>query len=283
MVPFKKYWLFLLIILLLPQAAFGAEKPKKHPALKAALVVDMDSGKVLYEQQANRLIQPASLSKILALYLVNEDLRSGKIHLTDQVIISADAVKTGGSKMLYEKGEKVFLEDLIKGMAVLSANDATVAVAEHLAGSIHKFVARMNAKARELGMSHSYFVNPHGLPDTHQLSTAHDILILSREYLQRFPDMLDIHSLQYLRYHSKIRRNRNILLKECPDVDGLKTGYVRAAGYHVVATARRGDVRLIAVVLGAKNPRVRAYEAKKLLEIGFRIIGDKRPNSLIGT
>lgn len=283
MVRFKKYWLFLLIILILPQAVFGAEKQKKQPALKAALVVDMDSGKVLYEQQANRLIQPASLSKILALYLVNEDLRSGKVHLFDPVIISADAVKTGGSKMLYKEGEKVCLEDLIKGMAVLSANDAAVAVAEYLAaGSIHKFVARMNAKARELGMSHSYFVNPHGLPDSHQLSTAHDILILSREYLQRFPDMLDIHSLQYLRYHSKTRRNRNVLLKECPDVDGLKTGYVRAAGYHVVATARRGDVRLIAVVLGAKNPRARAYEAKKLLEIGFRIIGDKRPNSLIG-
>jgi D-alanyl-D-alanine carboxypeptidase (penicillin-binding protein 5/6) len=140
----------------------------------------------------------------------------------------------------------------------------------------------MNAKARELGMSHSYFVNPHGLPDTHQLSTAHDILTLSREYLQRFPDMLDIHSVQYFRYNSVTRHNRNILLKECPDVDGLKTGYVRAAGYHLVATARRGDVRLIAVVLGARNPKERALQAKKLLEDGFRVIGDKRPNSLIG-
>jgi D-alanyl-D-alanine carboxypeptidase len=278
----KKYALFLLILLILPSIAFGAEKHKKQPAWKAALLVDMDSGKILYEREANKLIQPASLSKVLALYLVNEDLRRGIVHLSDRVKISAEAVKTGGSKMLYEEGAEASLEDLIKGMAILSANDATVAVAEHLAGSVHNFVSRMNAKARELGMSHSYFVNPHGLPDAHQLTTAHDIFILSREYLQRFPDMLDIHSIQYFRYHSKTRHNRNILLKECPDVDGLKTGYVRAAGYHLIATAKRGDVRLIAVVLGARNPKDRALQTKKLLEGGFRMIGDKRPNTLIG-
>jgi D-alanyl-D-alanine carboxypeptidase len=246
------------------------------------LLVDMDSGKVLYEQHADKLIQPASLSKILALYLANEDLRAGKVHLSDSVKISSNAVNTGGSKMLYEEGKEVRLEDLIMGMAVLSANDATVAVAEYLAGNVHSFVERMNAKARELGMSHSYFVNPHGLPDTHQLSTAHDILILSRNYLQRFPDMLNIHSIQYFRYNSVTHHNRNILLKKCPGVDGLKTGYVTAAGYNLVATAQRGDVRLIAVVLGAKNPQERARQTERLLENGFKIIGNKRPNSLIG-
>ena len=274
----KKYWIFFLVLFFLPVTAFPAERQKEHLALKAALVADIDSGRVVYEQQADKLIQPASLSKILALYLVNEDLRAGRVHLSDLVKISSNAVNTCGSKMLYEEGKEVRLEDLIKGMAILSANDASVAVAEYLAGNVHKFVERMNAKARELGMSHSYFVNPHGLPDTHQLSTARDILILSRLYLQRFPDMLDIHSLRYFR----ARHNRNILLKRCPDVDGLKTGYVRAAGYHMVATAKRGDVRLIAVVLGAKNPQARADQTKKLLDDGFRIIGDKRPSSLIG-
>jgi D-alanyl-D-alanine carboxypeptidase len=280
----KKYWLlFILIILFLPAGAFSAERHKAKVATsKAALVVDMDSGKVLYEQNANKLIQPASLSKILALYLVNEDLRTGRVHLTDQVKISANAVHTNGSKMLYEEGSEVCLEDLIKGMAILSANDATVAVAEYLGGNVHKFVIRMNAKAQELGMTHSYFVNPHGLPDTHQLSNAHDIFILSREYLQHFPTALNIHSTRSFRYNSVTRRNRNILLKECPDVDGLKTGYVRAAGYHLIATAKRGDVRLIAVVLGAKNPRARADQTKKLLENGFRSIGDKKPNNVIG-
>jgi D-alanyl-D-alanine carboxypeptidase (penicillin-binding protein 5/6) len=281
-VTIKKYWLCFLILLIFPAIAFSTERSQQHFALKAALVVDVDSGKVLFEQQADKLIQPASLSKILALYIVNEDLRAGKVHLSDPVRISIKAVNTSGSKMLYQEGKSVRLEDLIKGMAILSANDATVAVAEHLCGDVHKFVERMNAKARELGMSHSYFVNPHGLPDTHQLSTAHDILILSREYLQRFPDMLDIHSVQYFRFNSVTRHNRNILLKECPDVDGLKTGYVRAAGYHLVATARRGDVRLIAVVLGARNPKERAIQAKKLLEDGFRVIGDKRLSSAIG-
>ena len=279
----KKYLFIFLIIFILPAAAFTAEKQKQQFPLKAALVVDSDSGKILYEHNADKLVQPASLSKILALYLINEDLRAGKIHLSDMVKVSANAVHTGGSKMLYQEGTEARLEDLIKGMAVVSANDATVAAAEYLAGSVNKFVERMNAKAGEMGMSHSYFVNPHGLPDPRQLSTAHDMLILTRHYLQRFPDMLNVHSLQYFRYNFVNRRNRNILLKECPDVDGLKTGYVRVAGYHLIATAKRGNVRLIAIVLGAKNPRARADQTSKLLDQCFRINGDQRPNSLIGS
>lgn len=278
MIYARNCFIVLLALLLVPSVAFSAVKQKGHPVSKAALLVDMDSGKVLYEYHADKLIQPASLSKILALYLVNEDLRSGRVHLADSVRVSSNAVNTGGSKMLFAVGKEVLLEDLIKGMAVLSANDATVAVAEHLEGSLNKFVDRMNITARKLGMSHSYFVNPHGLPDTHQLSTARDIFILSREYLQRFPDMLDIHSMQYYRS----RHNRNILLKKCPDVDGLKTGYVRVAGYHLVATARRGDTRLIAIVLGAKNPRERADQTEKLLEDGFRMLSHKKTNPLIG-
>lgn len=278
----KKYWLLILILIILPSTSNAAHKTKDHFVMKAALLVDIDSGKVLYEQNADKLIQPASLSKILALYLINEDLRSGRIHLNDMVKISANAVHTNGSKMLRETGAEVRLEDLVKGMAVLSANDATVAMAEYVEGSIHKFVERMNVKATELGMTQSYFVNPHGLPDSHQLSTAHDILTLSKEYLRRFPDALSIHSIQNFTYNSVTRHNRNTLLKDCPDVDGLKTGYVRAAGYHLVATAKRGDTRLIAVVLGAKNPKVRAIETKKLLENGFKHISDNNSQHLIG-
>lgn len=278
----KKYLFFIFILILLPSMALGADKSKRHFSFKAALVVDMDSGKVLYEQNADKLIQPASLTKILTLYLVNEDLRVGKIHLSDMVRISFIAINVDDSKMLYHHDDAILLEDLIKGIAIFSANDATIAVAEHLEGSVDKFVKRMNDKAKELGMINSYFVNPHGLPDTHQLTTAHDILILSREYLNRFPDTLNIHSIQYFRYNSVTHRNGNILLKECPDVDGLKTGFVRAAGYHLVATAKRGDVRLIAIVLGAKNPKTRASQTKMLLDIGFQKIGDKRPNNLIG-
>ena len=282
----KKYYLLLLLLIFLPAVASGAHRSKTHfSPLKAALLVDVDSGRVLYERNAGRLIQPASLSKILTLYLINEDISAGKTHLSDSVRISTKAVNTNGQKMLYEEGREVLLEDLIKGIAIFSANDAAIAVAEHVEGSVGKFVERMNAKARELGMLHSNFVNPNGLPDKRQLTTAHDICILSREYLRRFPDMLHIHSIQYFQYNSMIQENSNALLKDCSDVDGLKTGFVRAAGYHLVATAKRGNIRLIAVVLGAKNTKTRTRQTKMLLESGFRKIGEKRhiaTHSLIG-
>lgn len=282
MIDLRKVGWFFLIFIFFPGLVFASEKINERLNLKAALLVDMDSGEIIFKQNADKVMQPASLSKILTLYLVNEDVRSGRVSLSDTVKISAKAVKTNGLKMFHVEGEEVLFEDLIKIMAVFSANDATVAVAEHLAGSVDKFVARMNAKAKELGMKQSYFVNPHGLPDPHQLSTARDIYILSRDYLQRFPDSLKIHSAQYLIYNSVIYQNRNTLLQESGDVDGLKTGYVRAAGYHLVATAKRGDRRLIAVVLGAKTPQIRDSQTKKLLEFGFRIINEKNQNSMVG-
>jgi len=278
----RKLFLIFAAIFLLSASSEAAEKYNNDFDCKAALVVDMDSGKILYEQNADRLIQPASLAKILALYLVHEDIRSGRIHLNDMVRISAKAVKTGGSKMIHEAGREIPLSELMKGMAIHSANDATIAVAEHLAGSVSAFVARMNAKARELGMSHSYFVNPHGLPDSHQFSTARDVYLLSCEYLQRFPDSLNIHSELYFTFNNVIRHNRNTLLRECTGVDGLKTGYVRASGFHMVATAKRENIRLIVIVLGAKNPKVRNRQTKMLLEMGFQRLGNKRPDNLIG-
>ncbi|OGP89275.1 MAG: hypothetical protein A2031_08590 [Deltaproteobacteria bacterium RBG_19FT_COMBO_43_11] len=282
MINYRKIGIFFLVFISISISVFASEKINERLNLKAALLVDMDSGEILFKQNVDKAIQPASLSKILTLYLVNEDIRSGRVSPSDMVKISAKAVKTKGSKIFYVEGEEVIFGDLIKIMAIFSANDATVAVAEYLAGSVDKFVERMNAKAKELGMKHSYFVNPHGLPDRHQLSTARDIYILSRDYLQRFPDSLKIHSSQYFIYNYVIYQNRNTLIQENNDVDGLKTGYVRAAGYHLVATAKRGDRRLIAVVLGAKTPKIRDNQTKKLLEFGFRIIDDKNQNSMVG-
>ncbi len=282
MIDCKKIGIFFLAFIFIPISVFASEKINERLNLKAALLVDMDSGEILFKQNVDKLIQPASLSKILTLYLVNEDIRSGRVSLSEMVKISAEAVKTKGSKTFYVEGEEVNFGDLIKIMAIFSANDATVAVAEHLAGSVDKFVKRMNAKAKELCMKQSYFVNPHGLPDRHQLSTARDIYILSRDYLQRFPDSLKIHSAQYFIYNYVIYQNRNTLLQENIDIDGLKTGYVRAAGYHLVATAKRGDRRLIAVVLGAKTSKIRDSQTKKLLEFGFRIINNKNQNSMVG-
>jgi len=201
MIDYKKIGIFFLVFIFIPISVFASEKINERLNLKAALLVDMDSGEILFKQNMDKLIQPASLSKILTLYLVNEDIRSGRVNLSDMVKISTEAVKTKGSKTFYVEGEEVNFGDLIKIMTIFSANDATVAVAEHLARSVDKFVERMNAKAKELGMKQSYFVNPHGLPDRHQLSTARDIYILSRDYLQRFPDSLKIHSAQYFIYN----------------------------------------------------------------------------------
>jgi len=273
MIVRKQIVIFIFIFLLLPSLAQSAQKSRRHFPLKAALLVDMDSGKVLYQLNPYKLIQPASLSKILTLYLLNEDIRDGKVNLSDRVKVSALAVSIGGSKMLHEEGIEVSLEELLSGIAIISANDATVSVAEHLEGSVDKFVQRMNAKAKELGMKQSYFVNPHGLPNSHQVTTAHDIFILSREYLKQFPEALNLHSMQYFTYHSVIHHNQNSLLWDYPDVDGLKTGFIRVAGFHIVATAKRGDRRLIAVVMGAKNKKIRSRQTKEILDYGFRQLG----------
>jgi len=238
---------------------------------KAAILMNIDSGMILYAKNPDKPMQPASLTKILSLYLVYEAINVGKVHLSDKVKISTNAQLTGGSSMYLVDEAEVALEDLIKGMAVVSANDASVAVAEHIGGSVDGFVEMMNAKARELGMKHSYFMNPNGLPAKGQVSTARDILILSHAYIRDFPEALQLHSMQEYTYRDITQHNNNTLLKQCEDVDGLKTGFVRASGFHLVATAKRRDTRLIAVVMGEKNPNIRARETVKLLEQGFRM------------
>ena len=183
-------------------------------------------------------MQPASLTKILSLYLVYEAINEGKVHLSDKVKISTNAQLTGGSSMYLVDENEVALEDLIKGMAVVSANDASVAIAEHIGGSVNGFVKMMNAKARELGMKRSHFINPNGLPAKGQVSTAQDILILSYAYIRDFPEALQLHSMQEYTYGNITQPNNNTLLKQREDVDGLKTGFVRASGFHLVATGQ---------------------------------------------
>lgn len=278
----KKIIALLLCLIFIPYAAFAAEKKIRPLPVKAAMLVDMDTGRVLYQQNADRVIQPASLSKIMSLYLIAEAMEKKQAGYVDLVKISINAAQTGGSKMLYVPGARCEVFDLVKGMAIHSANDASVALAEHFAGSVDSFVLRMNAKARELGMKHTHFVNPHGLPNKKQTTTARDISILSREYLRRFPNSQKIHSIERFTFNDQILTNRNDLLHNYPGADGLKTGYVAAAGFHLVATAKRGDVKLMAVVLGAQNPRIRSRETRKLLDYGFRLTGDQYAVHRIG-
>src|SRR5271157_4860088 len=249
--------------------------PRIKLKAKSAILINDSSGTILYAKNPDRPMQPASLTKILSLYLVNEAIMQGKIHPADRVKISANAQITGGSSMYLVDETEVPLEDLIKGMAVVSANDASIAVAEHLGGSIDNFVRMMNAKAKALNMKRSHFVNPNGLPASGQVTTARDILKLSRAYIRDFPEALQIHSMQEYTFANITQRNSNTLLGQCEDVDGLKTGFVQAAGFHLVATAKRGDTRLIAVVMGEKNPRIRARDTTRLLEQGFRTVAGK--------
>lgn len=236
---------------------------------KSAILVEVSTGAVLFEQNADEIIEPASFTKVMSLYLIFEGLKQGRIHLNDDVWISETAWRTGGSKMFVGIGTKVPLEELIKGIAVVSGNDACVAAAEFLDGSEDAFVAAMNLKAKELQMEKSHFKNPHGLPAEGQVTTAREMALLDVAYLQRFPESLKYHSMREYSYNNINQYNRNHLLLKDSTVDGLKTGYVTAAGYHLSATAQREKMRLLAVVMGAANPAVREREAMKLLEFGF--------------
>lgn len=261
------------------QDSLAEEKQAVKPAtyrdlylnVQAALLINMSTGEVYYEHNPDKAIQPASITKLLTLYLIREALAQGKLSPTTPIPVSAKAVKTGGSRMRLKRNENVPLNELIKGISVVSANNACVAVAEYFGkGDASKFVAQMNAKAKKIGMANSKFKNPNGLPASGQLSTARDIAKLSMAYLRSFPEALKVHSMTSHTYHGSTHRNANSLLRTYKGVDGLKTGFVCEAGYNITATAKRGDTRLLAVVLGAQNSAVRQKETARLLDFGFR-------------
>ena len=259
-----------ILILLAAATDIEARTIRQHrQQYLSAVVMNAATGEILHQKNADRPVQPASVTKILSLYLIYEALSEGRVQPQDPVKISKTAWKTGGSRMFVDPGSDVPLDELIKGMSVVSANDASVALAEHMGGNVDAFVKKMNQKAQQLGMTRSNFKNPHGLPAKGQRTTARDMAKLSRDYLRRFPQSLQIHAMQSYTYHDIKQYNRNLLLKHYRDVDGLKTGYVHAAGYHIVATARRGDTRLIALVMGSRTPGIRLRETVKLLDQGF--------------
>jgi len=200
-------------------------------------------------------------------------LKNGKIHRTDEVYVSKKAWEESGrdgSTMFLKLGSKEPLEEIIKGIAIVSGNDACVAVAEHISGSVDMFVKVMNETARKLGMTNSHFENPHGWPSPQQYTTTYDMAVLARRYITDFPEALKIHSTLEYSYAGIRQYNRNHLLRKDASVDGLKTGWIGDAGYHLLATAKRDERRLIAVVMGARSTPVREEEALKLLNYGYR-------------
>jgi serine-type D-Ala-D-Ala carboxypeptidase (penicillin-binding protein 5/6) len=267
-----------LSMFLTPMAALAAA-PAPELTARATVVMDQATGQVLASKNLDEKSQPASLTKVMTLLLTYEAIASGKVKATDLVPVSNRAWKTEGSKMFLRVGSKVPLEEMIKGMAVVSGNDACVAVAEFLGGSQEDFVSMMNKKAAELGLSNTHFVDPHGISDNNQIS-ARDAANLARVYIRDYPQALAIHSMREYTYTPEggkpIRQdNRNRLLGQYDGVDGLKTGHTEKAGYNLIATAERGGTRFIAVIMGvqakteAQGETLRAQQLAKVLDWAF--------------
>ena len=237
---------------------------------QSAVLMDGLTGQVLYEQNPGLRISPASFVKVMTLYVVYDAIRAGQLKTDDMVTVSEKAWRMQGSKMFIKVGERVKVEDLMKGVAIASGNDACIALAEHLSGSEETFVSKMNEKAKLLGLKDSQFKNSHGMPAEDQYTTAMDMAVLSKRYIEDHPEALVLHSTVEFEYNGIRQGNRNTLLQKNIGVDGLKTGHVEESGYHLATTAKRDGQRMIAVVMGCDKVRKRAPEAQKLLEYGFK-------------
>lgn len=261
--------LSLILVLLFSFAAWG-QAPGFQVDAKAAVVLDVSSGQILFSQNATTRIPPASLAKVMTVYLAYDALKAGTVRLDDPVSISRSAYRMGGSQIFLEVGDQVSFRQLLQGLAIASGNDAAMAIAEHLAGFRAAFVSQMNAKAKELGLHDTRFQNPHGLPAQDQFTTARDMAFLGLDLIRNHPDAVELHSGKTFEYRGIKQRNRNRLLWKDSRVDGLKTGWLDEAGFHIVATAREGDRPLIAVILGARSERGREEIALRLLNYGFK-------------
>jgi len=237
---------------------------------RSAILMDGFTGQVLFEQNPGSKMAPASFVKIMTLFLVYDAIRAGQLKMDEMVTVSEKAWRIQGSKMFIKVGERVKVEDLIKGVAIASGNDACIALAEHLSGSEEAFVTKMNEKAKLLALKDSQFRNSHGMPAEGQVTTAMDMATLSKRYIESHPESLVFHSTVEFEYNGIRQGNRNTLLQKNIGVDGLKTGHVEEAGYHLAATAKRDGQRMIAVVMGCDKMRKRGTEAQKLLEYGFK-------------
>lgn len=271
--------LLLICVCMLPAAPGQAQQPIPDPPQVPArgyILIDFNSGTILAELNADERLEPASLTKIMTGYVVFREIAGGKVSLTDQVLVSERAWRTGGSKTFIEVGKQVRLQDLLMGMIVQSGNDASVALAEHVSGSVEAFADLMNVNARRLGMTGSHFTNPHGLPDPELYITARDIAKVAAAIIREFPDFYAWYSTREFTYNEITQQNRNPLLRRDESADGVKTGFTQAAGYCLVGSAKRDDMRLVSVVMGSPSPNARAEASLALLNFGFRYYDSRR-------
>ncbi len=238
---------------------------------KSYILIDHNTGAILAEHEPHKVLEPASLTKIMTMYVIDKELAAGRISMNDDVKVSSKAWKMPGSRMFIEVNSEVKVQDLIRGIIVQSGNDASVAMAEHVAGSEEAFVGLMNQTAKELGMNNSHFANVTGMPHEDHYTTAFDLALLSRAIIRDFPDSYELYSLKEFSYNNIKQVNRNNLLwTQNLNTDGIKTGFTDSAGYCLAASAKQDNMRLIAIVMGTDSSKQRAKEASTLLSYGFR-------------
>jgi len=263
---------FLLVFALPLQAQQPASSAPPAPliAAKAYLLLDLSSNQLLAAQNPQQRVEPASITKLMTAYLTFAALRQKTIRPEQAVQVSQRAWRAEGSRMFIEPGKPVTVDELMRGMIVQSGNDASIALAETIAGSEDVFAQMMNREAGRLGMKNTHFVNATGLPHPEHYSTAEDLAKIAAAIIRDFPEHYPLYSQKEFRYNNITQSNRNRLLWSDPTVDGMKTGYTEAAGYCLITSARRGDRRLLSVILGAAGEAVRAAESQKLLNYGYQ-------------
>jgi serine-type D-Ala-D-Ala carboxypeptidase (penicillin-binding protein 5/6) len=261
---------------LVSHAAFAEAPSPPQVAASAWVLMDLTADQPIAAHDADARAEPASLTKLMTAYLAFSALEKKRITLTQTVPVSEKAWKTGGSRMFIEPRKPVTVEQLLHGMIVQSGNDATIALAELIAGSEDVFAQMMNREAQRLGLKDTHFTNASGWPDPKHYSTARDLATLAAALIRDFPEYYKLYSLKEFRYNNITQQNRNRLLWLDPNVDGVKTGHTEAAGYCLIASAKRGPRRLLSVVLGARSDAQRAQESQKLLNYGFQFYDSVR-------
>ncbi|MTW85002.1 D-alanyl-D-alanine carboxypeptidase [Virgibacillus dakarensis] len=261
-------------------AAEADQTPNLAPDAKSAILMERDTGKMLFDKNANEKLPPASMTKIMTLLLIMEELDKGNVKLDEKIQISERAASMGGSQLFLEAGEEMTVNDLLKGISIASGNDASVAMAERLAGSEEAFVKKMNKKVKELGLKNTHFQNCTGLPAEDHYSTAYDMAVMAKELLkyEKITDYTSIYE-DYLRKGTEDEFwlvNTNKLVKFYPGVDGLKTGYTNEAKYCLTATAEKENMRVIAIVMGAKTTKERNATVTQMLDYAFNQFGTKK-------
>jgi len=237
---------------------------------KAYLLMDAESGRIIIEKNADERLPPASLTKLMSLYIISNALKSGTIHWDDKVRISTKAWQAEGSRMFVKVNDEVPVKALVQGITVASGNDATIAMAEHIASAEDAFATMMNEQAKQLGMNNSHFTDSTGLPDPTHYSSPRDLALLSQAYIKNFPEDYHLFSEKWMTYNHIRQSNRNRLLWRYPDADGLKTGFTKEAGYCLISSATRKNMRLISVIMAAPSDQIRVEESIRLLNYGFR-------------